>query len=187
MSAPDRDPIDTLFDIALALNAEACQSFQQMVLDAAPEMSEALKNRLELYQPFDDIMEEEEALPHMLEDHGLGEKQTLLETQAKPVDPDPDLEPGTEPAMDALSGFFEDEDRDEAGIPKRIGEYRILKVVGEGGQGTVYQAWQKQPKRKVALKLIHKVAYFWNREFHTRFSREYQALAMMNHHHIAGI
>lgn len=39
--------------------------------------------------------------------------------------------------------------------PDRIGPYRLLQTVGEGGMGVVYQAEQEEPvRRRVALKLI---------------------------------
>jgi eukaryotic-like serine/threonine-protein kinase len=39
-------------------------------------------------------------------------------------------------------------------LPSFIGPYRILRLVGEGGMGVVYEAEQKQPRRIVALKVI---------------------------------
>jgi hypothetical protein len=39
-------------------------------------------------------------------------------------------------------------------VPARIGRYRIIGVVGEGGMGTVYEAEQDSPHRTVALKVI---------------------------------
>ncbi len=39
-------------------------------------------------------------------------------------------------------------------LPKRIGEFRILRKIGQGGMGAVYEAEQDNPKRRVALKVI---------------------------------
>ena len=44
---------------------------------------------------------------------------------------------------------------DRAQVPDRIGPYRMLREIGEGGMGVVYEAEQEKPvRRKVALKLI---------------------------------
>ncbi len=39
-------------------------------------------------------------------------------------------------------------------LPARIGPYRILRLLGEGGMGAVYEAEQAFPHRTVALKVI---------------------------------
>ncbi len=68
--------------------------------------------------------------------------------------------------------------------PERIGPYRILRTLGEGGMGTVYLAEQTEPiRRRVALKVIRPGAM--RGEAVRRFEAERQALARMNHPHIA--
>jgi hypothetical protein len=39
--------------------------------------------------------------------------------------------------------------------PERLGDYRILRVVGEGGMGVVYEAEHESLKSRVALKVMH--------------------------------
>jgi serine/threonine protein kinase len=65
-----------------------------------------------------------------------------------------------------------------------IGRYKLLEKIGEGGFGTVYVAEQKEPvKRRVALK-ITKLGMD-TKQVVARFEAERQALAMMDHAHIA--
>jgi serine/threonine protein kinase len=67
-----------------------------------------------------------------------------------------------------------------------IDKYKLLEKLGEGGFGVVYMAEQKQPlKRRVALKII-KVGMD-TREVVARFEAERQALALMDHPHIAKV
>ncbi len=67
-----------------------------------------------------------------------------------------------------------------------IGPYRLLEMVGEGGMGVVYMAEQSQPvRRQVALKIIK--PGMDTRQVIVRFEAERQALAMMDHPHIARV
>ncbi len=67
-----------------------------------------------------------------------------------------------------------------------IGSYKLLEELGHGGKVTVYMAQQTQPvKRKVALKIIN--AGMDTREVIARFEAERQALAVMDHPHIAKV
>jgi WD40 repeat protein/serine/threonine protein kinase len=68
----------------------------------------------------------------------------------------------------------------------RIGPYRLLSVLGEGGMGTVYLAEQARPVRRcVALKIIK--PGMDSRNVLRRFEAEEQALALMEHPHIARV
>ncbi|QEH34654.1 Serine/threonine-protein kinase PknB [Aquisphaera giovannonii] len=42
-----------------------------------------------------------------------------------------------------------------AGLPRQVGRYRVVKLVGQGGFGLVCEAYDEQLKRRVALKLPH--------------------------------
>ena len=75
--------------------------------------------------------------------------------------------------------------RSGAQIPTAIGRYRILRLLGEGGMGAVYEAEQDQPRRLVALKVIR--AAWAGPELIRRFEQESQALARLHHPGIAQI
>ena len=66
------------------------------------------------------------------------------------------------------------------------GRYRLLEPLGEGGMGTVWKAEQREPvKRQVAVKLIR--AGLDSKTLLVRFEAERQALALMEHPHIARV
>ncbi len=68
----------------------------------------------------------------------------------------------------------------------RIGHYRLLQQIGEGGCGVVYMAQQEEPvRRQVALKIIK--LGMDTRSVIGRFEAERQALALMDHPNIAKV
>ncbi len=70
-------------------------------------------------------------------------------------------------------------------VPPRIGRYRIIRLIGEGGMGFVYEAEQDDPERMVALKVIRPgmVTPGMLRRFH----REAHLLGQLRHPGIAQI
>lgn len=71
-------------------------------------------------------------------------------------------------------------------IGTRIGPYKLLQQIGEGGMGTVYMAEQTEPvRRQVALKLIK--TGMDTKQVLARFEAERQALALMDHPNIARV
>jgi len=69
---------------------------------------------------------------------------------------------------------------------ERIGRYKLLQEIGEGGFGTVWMAEQMEPVvRRVALKIIK--MGMDTREVIARFESERQALGMMDHPNIAKV
>jgi WD40 repeat protein/serine/threonine protein kinase len=68
----------------------------------------------------------------------------------------------------------------------RIGPYKLLQQIGEGGMGIVYMAEQEHPvHRKVALKIIK--PGMDSAQVIARFEAERQALALMDHQNIAKV
>src|SRR5215469_74829 len=68
----------------------------------------------------------------------------------------------------------------------KIGNYKLLQQIGEGGCGVVYMAEQEEPvRRRVALKVIK--LGMDTKSVIARFEAERQALAMMDHPNIAKV
>lgn len=72
-----------------------------------------------------------------------------------------------------------------ADLPEQVGPYRIIRRIGAGGMGVVYEAEQASPRRRVALKLVH--SYGVMEEAHRRFLRESEILGQLDHPGIARI
>jgi WD40 repeat protein/serine/threonine protein kinase len=69
---------------------------------------------------------------------------------------------------------------DPASVPEKLGDFRLLRKLGEGGMGVVYLALQESLKREVALKLV-RPDQLWFSGARERFRREVDAIARLQH------
>lgn len=104
------------------------------------------------------------------------------------------LQPPSEAQVSIAIGVVNDSESsplsspsDDAEAPgSRIGPYRLIEKIGEGGMGMVYVAQQERPvKRLVALKIVK--PGMDSRQVIARFEAERQTLALMNHPNIATV
>ncbi|MBT6282878.1 MAG: serine/threonine protein kinase, partial [Phycisphaerae bacterium] len=70
-------------------------------------------------------------------------------------------------------------------IPKEIGRYKVRRVIGSGGMGTVYEAMQESPRRKVAIKVMR--SGVTSKSAMRRFEYESQILGRLSHPCIAQV
>jgi serine/threonine protein kinase/Tfp pilus assembly protein PilF len=78
------------------------------------------------------------------------------------------------------------DDSDEAWVGQSFGQYQIVRVLGRGGMGVVYLAFDEVLRRNVALKFLHDgVATDTTRLF--RFKQEARAASALNHPNILTI
>ena len=71
-------------------------------------------------------------------------------------------------------------------VPDRLGEYRIVRELGRGGMGIVYEAYQESLGRHVALKVIPRHGLL-DAKRRRRFQREAMAVAQLHHTNIVPI
>ena len=107
-------------------------------------------------------------------------------TSPDPPEPTPNLPASLAGAPTVMQGEATLMAPIREGPGTKIGPYKLLQLIGEGGFGSVFMAQQEQPvQRRVALKIIklgmdtHQVV--------ARFEQERQALAVMDHPGIARV
>jgi len=71
-------------------------------------------------------------------------------------------------------------------LPEKLGDFTILREIGWGGMGVVYEAEQRSPKRRVALKVLHAHRKLSTKEI-LRFKQEADAGARQSHPNIVAI
>ena len=173
----DREHVDRLFKEVLALEGEARTRF---LAEHDPALATQLSDMLTQYQHMEKVFESSLMPKGILnifsddddddDEDDKSEQTTGANTGTSTEDqnpPPPTAEPPPEP------------------MPERIGPYRVLSKIGEGGMGLVYRVRQEEPRRDLALKILahHRTTI----EFRDRFEAEYGVLALMNHHNIAAI
>src|SRR5262245_37038501 len=83
------------------------------------------------------------------------------------------------------SGVGQEASASHPAFPAQIGAYRIVRVIGEGGMGTVFEAVQERPRRIVALKMIK--LGIATKTVLRRFEQESHILGRLQHAGIAQI
>ena len=73
-----------------------------------------------------------------------------------------------------------------AGVPGRLGEFELVREIGRGGMGVVYEARQHSLGRTVALKLLP-TAWVQDQRQVSRFQNEARAAATLDHPHIVPV
>ena len=68
----------------------------------------------------------------------------------------------------------------DAPLPDNIGPYRVLRKLGEGGMGAVFEAIQQPIERHVAVKTLHP-SHARNERIVARFLNEAKALGKLQH------
>ncbi|MHC4933141.1 MAG: serine/threonine-protein kinase, partial [Planctomycetota bacterium] len=98
-----------------------------------------------------------------------------------------DLAAELEPCLDAIDLMFERGEAVEAGTtPKRVGDFELVRQVGRGGMGVVYEAEQISLHRRVALKMLPFAGILDPRHLQ-RFKNEAQAAAQLHHTNIVPV
>jgi serine/threonine protein kinase len=126
-------------------------------------------------------------LPSALSVHGTsmtGDAQTVPPPDQADVTQNLPPHPDDEEDKPSLTDFLSPPQRaDEIG---RLGTYRILKILGHGGMGVVYQAEDPALERLVAIKaMLPSLAT--SKAAKARFIREAKAAAAIKHDYIVGI
>jgi len=120
-----------------------------------------LRNRLAIFNGFDQMTSNDEKI------------------DGPPEEKKPFFSASSEDVTGSYGGF-------EEMLGSRIGPYKLLGILGEGGYGIVYLAEQQEPiKRRVALKIIK--PGMDTKQVIARFEAERQALALFDHPNIAHV
>jgi len=144
-----------------------------------PEQKDRLTNLLDRY-----LSQLEKGLPPP--------RESLLETNPDLAGPLQTYFESLDELYDMAAGFQRPEvdapceDPTPAGEDRRLGDFRLLREIGRGGMGVVYEAQQISLGRRVALKVLPFAAVLDSRQI-ARFKHEAQAAAQLNHPNIVSV
>jgi tRNA A-37 threonylcarbamoyl transferase component Bud32 len=92
----------------------------------------------------------------------------------------PELAPRLESCLAALDFIHRTEQRTDPAVPQVLGDFRIVREIGRGAMGVVYEAEQVSLKRRVALKVL-RFGAAPDEEAMARFRREAETVAALHH------
>eukprot|EP00913_Durusdinium_trenchii_P028382 g26610.t1 len=160
------------------LNCEQCTAAADTV-SASDDLTDAIRKRRV-------IEGDEEILAQVIERGKLLRSETetaeFQETMITGAQPDASANP-SRPLDEEIDFLAPPEQADEIG---RLGDYRVLDVLGVGGMGVVFRAEDTKLKRIVALKAM-KPAIAASKSAKDRFVREAQSTASIEHDNIVQI
>ena len=107
---------------------------------------------------------------------GLGEPRPVPGSPSATDAPDPAAGPAAAIAVGTRVGAF----------PQRLGDYCILRTIGEGGMGVVYEAVRESLRSHVALKVIHP-RFRTHAGYLRRFHNEARSAAHLHHTNIVSV
>ncbi|MEM8886148.1 MAG: serine/threonine-protein kinase, partial [Planctomycetota bacterium] len=150
--------------------------------EGRPEGTDDFRRAAELFNRLRrlDSSEQQIALLDEVEPSLRREVQKLLDASAQTRGLD--LQGGAHAAMAELFSAGEEA---RLATPGRIGDYRVVRRIGAGASGTVYEAEEERPRRRVALKVLRPDAL--SSAALRRFELEARALGAMQHPGIARI
>jgi eukaryotic-like serine/threonine-protein kinase len=156
---------ESLFEGAMGLpTAEARAAFLREACAGDDQLRQRVEALLQVAQPTNDFLEQPPAGASAIP----GAPASMLASPTPTINVSPESLPLSEKPGD------------------RIGHYKLLEQIGEGGCGVVYMAEQTEPiRRRVAFKVIK--LGMDTKSVVARFEAERQALALMDHPNIAKV
>jgi serine/threonine protein kinase len=145
---------------------------QQEFIAAHPEFADEIAEFLASYQQFNRM-----ATPL----RESNERRAGLDAIQAALSPNRPVKPGRSTEAVGVTG---------SGIPEaelgQLGDYKLLREIGRGGMGIVYEAEQISLRRRVALKILPFVGGVDSRQLQ-RFRNEAEAAAHLHHSHIVPV
>ena len=166
------------------VDLSAAQSIDRLCDEFEAALRDGSGPRIEDYLPRVDEEDREELLEQLV----LVEVDLVDEPPSQEIYRDrfPDFAQAVARVFCTAEQAYEKVEAHRTAEESQIGPYKILKILGEGGMGTVYLAAQSHPvRRRVALKIIK--AGMDSKQVIARFEAERQALSMMDHPNIAKV
>jgi non-specific serine/threonine protein kinase/serine/threonine-protein kinase len=169
--------INVILHLALKRPEDERLEFIREVCQGDPALQTEVQGRLQAYQTVNPAAQEP-AFPRPFSNHSDTTK--LPHTQETP-----DLEISTQIFLDAPTIGLTEEEHATLFVEPHIGNYRIIRQIGQGGMGSVYLAERddEEFKKLVAIKVVSQGMA--NEFVIQRFRNERQILASLDHPNIA--